>query len=159
VADLTLPDIRTLDAGGGESPPTLDDVLKAASGRIGLILELKTGGSAYDVCAIVRGRSFTQPVIYASFLQEELQHVRRANPQAQSMILFTRLPANPEIVAVRLHATHVGLRLDTVTEPLVNALHNQGLIVFAYTANQPAQVSKMKRLGVDGIISDFPDLV
>ncbi|MGB4067114.1 MAG: glycerophosphodiester phosphodiesterase family protein [Nitrospira sp.] len=55
VADLTLPDIRTLDAGGGESPPTLDDVLKAASGRIGLILELKTGGSAYDVFAIVRG--------------------------------------------------------------------------------------------------------
>jgi glycerophosphoryl diester phosphodiesterase len=159
VADLTLPDIRTLDAGGGESPPTLDDVLKAASGRIGLILELKTGGSAYDVCAIVRGSGFTQPVIYASFLQEELQHVRRANPQAQTMILFTRLPANPGIVAVRLHATHVGLRLDTVTEPLVNALHNQGLIVFAYTANQPAQVSKMKRLGVDGIISDFPDLV
>jgi glycerophosphoryl diester phosphodiesterase len=159
VADLTLPDIRTLDAGGGESPPTLDDVLKAASGRIGLILELKTGGSAYDVCAIVRGSGFTQPVIYASFLQEELQHVRRANPNAQTMILFTRLPASPWAAAAKLHATHVGLRLDTVTEPLVNALHNQGLIVFAYTANQPAQVSKMKMLGVDGIISDFPDLV
>lgn len=159
VADLTLPDIRTLDAGGGESPPTLDDVLKAASGRIGLILELKTGGSAYDVCAIVRGSGFTQPVIYASFLQEELQHVRRANPNAQTMLLFTRLPASPWAAAAKLHATHVGLRLDTVTEPLVNALHNQGLIVFAYTANQPAQVSKMKMLGVDGIISDFPDLV
>jgi glycerophosphoryl diester phosphodiesterase len=159
VADLTLPDIRTLDAGGGESPPTLDDVLKAASGRIGLILELKTGGSAYDVCAIVRGSGFTQPVIYASFLQEELQHVRRADPDAQTMILFTRLPTNPGALAARLHATHVGLRLDTVTEPLVNALHDQSLIVFAYTANQPAQVRKMKMLGVDGIISDFPDLV
>jgi glycerophosphoryl diester phosphodiesterase len=159
VADLTLPDIRTLDADGGESPPTLDDVLKAASGRIGLILELKTGGSAYDVCAIVRGSGFTQPVIYASFLQEELQHVRRADPDAQTMILFTRLPTNPGALAARLHATHVGLRLDTVTEPLVNALHDQSLIVFAYTANQPAQVRKMKMLGVDGIISDFPDLV
>ena len=159
VANLTLPDIRTLDAGGGESPPTLDDVLKAASGRIGLILELKTGGSAYDVCAIVRSSGFNQPVIYTSFLQEELQHVRRANPNAQTMILFTRLPASPWAAAARLHATHVGLRLDTVTEPLVNALHNQGLIVFAYTANQPAQISKMKMLGVDGIISDFPDLV
>ncbi|MGZ8365599.1 MAG: glycerophosphodiester phosphodiesterase [Nitrospira sp.] len=159
VAELTLPDIRTLDAGGGESPPTLDDVLKAASGRIGLILELKTGGSAYDVCAIVRGSGFTQPVIYASFLQEELQHVRRANPNAQTMILFTQLPASPWTAATKLHATHVGLRLDTVTEPLVNALHNQDLIVFAYTANQPDQISKMKMLGVDGIISDFPDLV
>lgn len=159
VADLTLPDIRTLDAGGGQSPPTLDDVLKAASSRIGLILELKTRGLAYDVCAIVRASGFNQPVIYASFLQEELQHVRRANPNAQTMILFTRLPANPGTVAARLHTTHVGLRLDTVTEPLVTALHHEGLIVFAYTANQPTEISKMKMLGVDGIISDFPDRI
>jgi len=56
-------------------------------------------------------------------------------------------------------ATHVGLRLDTMTEPLVTALHNERLIVFAYTANQPAEISKMNVLGVDGIISDFPDLI
>ena len=159
VCELTLPDIRTLDAGGGQSPPTLDDVLKVANGRIGLILELKTRGLAYDACAIVRGSGFTQPVIYASFLQEELQHVRRASPDAQTMILFTRLPTNPGAVAVRLHTTHVGLRLDTATKPLVTALHHEGLIVFAYTANAPDKINKMKALGVDGIISDFPDLI
>ncbi len=159
VSALTLPDIRKLDAGGGQSPPTLDDVLKAASGRIGLILELKAGGLAYDVCATVRANGFNGPVVYASFLQEELQHVRRVNPNAQTMILFSRLPMNPCAAAAKLHATHVGLRLDTVTEPLVTALHNDRLVVFAYTANQPAEISKMNVLGVDGIISDFPDLV
>lgn len=159
VSELTLSDIRKLDAGDDLSPPTLNDVLKAASGRIGLILELKTEGLAYDVCAIVRASGFNGPVIYASFLQEELQHVRRANPDAQTMILFTRLPTNPCAIAARLHATHIGLRLNTVTKPLVTALHNDRLIVFAYTANHPAEISKMKTLGVDGIISDFPDLV
>ena len=159
VAALTLPDIRKLDAGGGQSPPTLDDVLNAVNDRIGLILELKTGGLAYDACTIVRAGGFNRPVIYASFLQEELQHVRRANPDAQTMILFTRLPTNPGAAAARLHATHVGLRLNAVTKPLVTAMHNDRLIVFAYTANQPAEISKMKRLGVDGIISDFPDLI
>ena len=140
-------------------PPTLDDALKATRGRIGMILELKTGELAYDVCAIVRADGFNRPVIYASFLQEELQHVRRANSDAQTMILFTRLPANPGAAAARLHATHVGLGLNTVTKPLVTALHNERLLVFAYTANQPAEISKMHVLGVDGIISDFPDLV
>ena len=159
VSELTLSDIRKLDAGGGQSPPTLDDVLKTASGRIGLILELKTEGLAYDICAIIRASGFNRPVIYTSFLQEELQHVRRANPDAQTMILFRWLPANPGAAAARLHATHVGLRLNTVTKPRVTALHNERLIVFAYTANQPAEISKMKMLGVDGIISDFPDLV
>jgi glycerophosphoryl diester phosphodiesterase len=159
VSELTLQDIRGLDAGGGQSPPTLDEVLKAASGRIGLILELKIEGLAYDVCAIVRASGFNRPVIYASFLPEELQHVRRANPDAQTMILFTRLPPNPGAVASRLHTTHVGLRLTTMTKPLVAALHHEGLIVFAYTANQPAEIRKMNLLDVDGIISDFPDRV
>lgn len=159
ISRLTLPDIRKLDAGDGRSPPTLDDALKAANGRIGLILELKTGGLAYDVCAIVRAGGFKGPVIYASFLQEELQHVRRADPGAQTMILFTRPPKNPGAVAAELHVTHVGLRVDTVTKPLVTALHNEGLIVFAYTANQPAEISKLNMLGVDGIISDFPDRI
>jgi glycerophosphoryl diester phosphodiesterase len=159
VSQLTLSDIRKLDAGGGQSPPILEDVLKAAHGRIGLILELKTGGLAYDVCATVRASGFNGSVIYASFLQEELQHVRRADPDSQTMILFTRLPTNPCAVAARLHATHVGLRLDTVTKPLVTALHSERLMVFAYTANRPAEISRLNMLGVDGIISDFPDLV
>jgi len=159
VSQLTLPEIRKLDAGGGQSPPTLDEVLKIAHGRIGLILELKTGGLAYDVCTIIRASGFNGPVIYASFLQEELRHVRRANPNAQTMILFTRLPTNPRAVTARLHATHIGLRFDTVTKPLVTALDNERLILFAYTANQPAEISRLNVLGVDGIISDFPDMI
>lgn len=54
VAEMILEDIRKLDAGGGERLPMLEDALAAASGRIGLILELKAAGLAYDVCAIVR---------------------------------------------------------------------------------------------------------
>jgi glycerophosphoryl diester phosphodiesterase len=159
VSALTLPDIRHLDAGGGQSPPTLGDVLKAANGRIGLILELKTGGLAYDVCALVRASGFKRSVIYASFLQEELQHVRWADPNAQTMILFKRLPSNPSTAAMSLQATHVGLRIDTVTTSLVTALHTRDLLVLTYTANTPAEIERMKLLGVDGIISDFPDRV
>ncbi|NJM38542.1 MAG: hypothetical protein HC845_12155, partial [Akkermansiaceae bacterium] len=77
MAEMTLEDIRKLDAGGGQTLPTLGEALTAASGRIGLILELKAEGLVYDVCEIVRASSFAGPIIYASFLHEELQHVRR----------------------------------------------------------------------------------
>lgn len=157
VAELTLEDIRKLDAGGGQMLSTLEEALTAANGRIGLILELKTEGLAYDACAIVRASGFDGPIIYASFLREELQHVRRADPNSKTMILFKRLPKDPGAEAARLQATHVGLRFDTVTRPVVNALHTARLIVFVYTVNRPADITKMKTLGVDGIISDFPN--
>lgn len=155
VAEMTLEDIRKLDAGGGQTLPTLGEALTAASGRIGLILELKAEGLAYDACAIVRASGFAGPIIYASFLHEELQHVRRADPDSKTLVLFKRLPKDPGAEAVRLQATHVGLRFDTATRPLVNTLHKVRLTVFVYTVNRPADIAKMKTFGVDGIISDF----
>ncbi|HWF61856.1 MAG TPA: glycerophosphodiester phosphodiesterase family protein [Nitrospira sp.] len=159
VSELTLPDIRKLDAGGGQMVPTLEEALSAATGRIGLILELKTKGLAYDVCATVRASGFNRPVIYASFLQEELQDVRRIDLHADTLALFKWFPKGPVAAAVKLQATHVGLRFNTATRHRVNALHNAGLTVFVYTVNKPAEVNKMNLLGVDGLISDFPDRI
>ncbi len=105
VADMNLEDIRKRDAGGGATIPTLDEALKTAHGRIGLILELKAEGLAYDVCARVRASGFAGEIIYASFLHDELQHVRRADPDARTLVLFKRLPKNPAAEAIRLQAT------------------------------------------------------
>ena len=157
VAEMTLEDIRKLDAGGGQTIPALEEALRAAGSRIGLILELKAEGLAYDICAIVRASGFDGPVIYASFLHEELQHVRRADPDSKPLVLFKRLPKEPAAEAIRLQATHVGLRFDTATLPLVKAIHKAHLPVFVYTVNKPADIQRMRGLGMDGLISNYPD--
>lgn len=159
VAEMNLEGLRKLDAGGGERIPTLEEALQAANGRIGLILEVKAEGLAYDACGIVRASGFTGPIIYASFLHDELQHIRRIDPDANTMVLFKRLPKDPAAEAARLQATHVGLRFDTATIPLAKALHQAGLIVFVYTVNKPKDLQRMRTLNVDGIVSDFPDRI
>lgn len=159
VADMNLEEIRKLDAGGGQTIPLLEEALGTAHGRIGLILELKAEGLAYDVCGTVQASGFPGGIIYASFLHDELQHVRRADPDARTLVLFKRLPGNPASEAVRLQATHVGLRFDNATPALVEALHKAHLTVFVYTVNKPADIVRMRALEVDGIVSDFPDRV
>ena len=156
LADMELEDIRKLDA-GGQKIPTLEEALHAARCRIGLILELKAEGLAYDICGIIRASGFPGEIIYASFLHDELQHVRRADPDARTLVLFKRLPKDPAAEAIKLQATHVGLRFDTTTLPLVKALHKARLTVFVYTVNKPADIARMRALGVDGIVSDYPD--
>lgn len=156
LADMNLADIRKLDAGRGQRIPTLEEALTTAHGRIGLILELKTEGLAYDICGIVRASGFPGELIYASFLHDELQHVRRADPDARTLVLFKRLSKDPAAEATRLQATHVGLRFDTATLSLVKTLHKARLTVFVYTVNKPADIARMRALGVDGIVSDYP---
>jgi glycerophosphoryl diester phosphodiesterase len=159
VADMNLEEVRKLDAGRGQRVPTLEEALKTAHGRIGLILELKAEGLAYDVSGIVRASGFPGALIYASFLHDELQHVRRADPDARTLALFKRLPKSPAAEATKLQATHVGLRFDSATLPLVKAFHKSRLTVFVYTVNKPADIARMRALRVDGIVSDFPDRI
>ncbi|HET8579434.1 MAG TPA: glycerophosphodiester phosphodiesterase family protein [Nitrospiraceae bacterium] len=157
IATMLLAELRTLEAGGGQRIPTLEAALRMANGRVGLILELKASGIGEQVCELVRKTGFTGPVIYASFIHKEVLRVREAAPTAATMALFKKLPQDPVAVAVNARATHVGLRWDTATKPLIKAFHGADFQVFVYTVNKPSDIQRMRTLGVDGIVSDYPD--
>jgi glycerophosphoryl diester phosphodiesterase len=53
----------------------------------------------------------------------------------------------------------VGLRHDTATRRLVDAFHQEGLLVFVYTADRPRDIRRAVSLGVDGVISNFPERI
>ena len=76
---LFLRDIKKLNAGNGEHVPTLEEVLKIAAGKAGLMLELKAEGVAQQTVESVREARFKGPVIYASFLPNELTQIGRAS--------------------------------------------------------------------------------
>jgi glycerophosphoryl diester phosphodiesterase len=156
---LSLRELKQLDAGGGEGIPTLEEVLKAVAGRAGLILELKIKGVAQQTVESVRGAGFKDPLIYASFLHDELTQVRVADPGASLMVLFGGLPHSPVAHAMQYGPSHVGLRHDTVTPRLVDAFHRVDLLVFVYTADKPDDIQCALSAGVDGVISNFPERI
>ncbi len=159
VAEMTLKDLRRLDAGGGQRIPTLEEALHATNGRVGLILELKARGIGEQTCSVVRQSGFIGPVIYASFVHADLLQVQHVVQQATTMALFKKLPRNPVQSALEAKAAQVGFRHDTATKLLVKACHTADLRVFVYTVNKPKDIQRMGTLGVDGIVSNFPDRI
>ncbi|MGH7230912.1 MAG: glycerophosphodiester phosphodiesterase [Nitrospiraceae bacterium] len=159
IAQMSLKSVRQLNAGGGERIPMLEEALQTANHRIGLILELKTTDMGQETIALVRRSRFRGPLLYASFLAEDMRIVRAAEPQAATMTLLDDLPHDPVAQVLNSKATHAGLRFDTATTPLVEALHAAGVQVFVYTVNAHADIRRVRSLGVDGIISDFPDRI
>lgn len=156
---LSLHDVRSLDAGGRDPVPTFEEVIEAAAGRAGLMVELKVAGAARQAVAAVQAAAFEGPVVYASFLHEELAHVRAADPTAALMALFGRLPRAPVARAMGYQLSHVGLHYRTATRRLVNAFHRAGLLVFVYTPDRAEDIRRALSAGVDGIISNFPDRI
>ena len=156
---LSLREIKRLSAGNGESIPTLEEVLTVVEGQAGLMVELKITEVAQQVVDAVRGSGFKKPLIYASFLHDELTHVRTSDPAASLMVHFGRLPRAPVSHAIAHEPSHVGLRHDTATRRRVDAFHQAGLFVFVYTADSPGDIQHALSLGVDGIISNFPERI
>jgi glycerophosphoryl diester phosphodiesterase len=160
LAGMSLEQVQRLDAGNGQRVPTLEEALEIASGAVGMILELKVEGIGNEACAIVKRAGFHDPLIYASFLIDELHHVRLIDPLAKLMVLLPRtLPRDPVADVVAVRASHVGLHCSTVSPALLQTYHNLGRLVFTYTVNEPAEIRRLRNMGVDGIISDFPDRI
>src|SRR5215217_7560868 len=156
---LSLRALKKLEAGNGEAIPTLEEALSVADGRTGLVVELKVKGIAREAVESVHAAGFKNPVIYASFLHEELIHVRAVNPKASLMVLFGRLPRSPVSRAMEYRASHVGLRHDTATRRLVERFHGAEMVVFVYTANTLGDIQRADSIDVDGIISNFPERI
>ena len=159
VSKMELAELRRLDAGKGQSIPTLQEVLSAARGRVGLMLEMVSEGIAEQVVAAVRDNRFDGPVIYASFLHGEVLHVRKLQETALTLALLEGVPIRPADFAKDANASHVGLSKDSVTLGFLRALKESHCKIFVYTVNDPRDIAWLETLGVDGLISDFPERV
>jgi glycerophosphoryl diester phosphodiesterase len=159
VRELTYSQIRGLDAGDEERVPSLREVLSISTRRIGLVLETITPGIGPELCEDVTNLAFDGPVIFASFHHADILAIRKIDPSANTMALLEGVPVTGASFATEARANFVGLSIDSVTSGFIATLHDAGLKVLVYTVNEPLMISTAKKLGVDGIISDFPDRI
>lgn len=157
IKDLTLAQVKRIKTKDGQHVPTLEEALKLTHGRVGLMLEMKTTGSAKPVTEVVQRSGFWRPVIYASFNHRELTRIRQILPKANILALFEKGPIRPKLLAATLHPTHVGIRWERITKRSLDAAHLAGLQVFVYTVNEAETIRRMTAMGVDGMICDCPE--
>jgi glycerophosphoryl diester phosphodiesterase len=159
LSDLRWEEISGLDAGEGQRIPLLQETLEVASGRAGLILESITPGIGPAVYRQVSDFGYRGPVIFSSFLHEEILAIRELDSRAMTMALIEAVPITRTAFALEARATHAGIALDSMTGEFGEALHQAGLRVFLYTADSSEQIGLARALGADGIISNFPERI
>jgi glycerophosphoryl diester phosphodiesterase len=160
LGQLSLEQVRQLNAGNRERIPTLEEALEAAGNTLGMVLELKEEGIGMEAVSVVRRSRFEGTVIYASFLYDELMRLRSADRMAAVMLLLGETLHNKFLdEAVTLKASHIGFSYPTLTPELVKTCHEAGFAVCAYTVNDALAIRRVRDLRVDGIISDFPDRI
>jgi glycerophosphoryl diester phosphodiesterase len=168
----TQEEIRKLDAGRsfseefkGERIPTLEEVFLELGKTLLINVELTNYGSPLDdlphrVISHVRDCKLERRVLFSSFNPLALMKARKSAPEIPLGLLL--LPLEPRWVRGLLRsitpydALHPEARL--VSEELVEREHARGKSVNVWTVNEDRKLAEMIGIGVDGLITDVPDV-
>lgn len=156
VAEMTLNDLKRLDAGVGERVPTFEQVLEVTD--LTIYAELKVVGAAGPLAAFLRHRKLAERVIPISFQPEALSQIRQSLPRLPvGLVLSGPLPDSTS--ALRVGADLVSPEAVHLDAALVESCRREGLRVTTWTVNEPEEMRRVLKLGVDGIVTDRPDLL
>jgi glycerophosphoryl diester phosphodiesterase len=152
--DLTLAEIRELDAGLGERVPVFEEVLDAV--RRPIQAEIKDVAAARALADTLRGRGETGRVSVLSFHDAALAEIRALLPEVRTVLVASRL--GPEIVtrAQAVGARMVSLDLTQLSLDVVRRCQAAGIAVMAWTVNTAQDWALARALGLDGAATDLP---
>lgn len=134
----------------GFGVPTFEDVVAAMPEGVVLHGELKERGTAEGVESIVADAACE--TVVSSFDTATLSAVDEL-PTA----LVQWDGADVVTQADELGCSVVSLHLDAWTPSLVDRVQDAGLQANAWTVTETAETERLRELGVDGVITDFPD--
>lgn len=176
IGNLTFEQLRSLDAGSwkgeqfvGESISTFEEILDLYHGKIGILIELKAPelypGIEEQVSKALKVRNLDKPqnekIIIQSFNFESMKKVNQLLPKVPIGVL-TSNRADTTLEALQEFSTYADWfnpSYGIVTVELVNQIHSLGMQIGSWTVRSQEAADLLFEMGVDAIISDYPDYV
>lgn len=171
VKDKTLDELRELDFGSWFSPafkneriPELEDVLKLIDGWDGILnIELKNGPVFYPgieqaVLDMLVKYDMIPRTIISSFNHYSLVEMRRLNSEIRTAPLYAAGLFEPWNYAKKMGAYAIHPLFYNIVPQIMDGCRLNGIKVHPYTVDDPEYIRAMVAAGVEGIITNVPDI-
>lgn len=159
VNSFALTELKALDAGKGEKIPTLDELIAAVKGRVGLFVEIKEPETVLDVVEHVSKAGMASDTTYVSFFHPSLLQAKQQSPSSRCGVIFSCDPADPTRLALDVRADLILPNHLYSSERTVREAHQHSLLVQTWTVNNSDDLARVTKWGVDGVASDFPNVM
>jgi len=170
VRDYDLAELKKLDAGSwfdqhfcGEPILTLDEVLTLVAGRARLNVEVKAPATDWPAIAprlvkVLREYAALESTVISCFDAPALEAVRAQSDDARLGLLWQHTDFTDAWPWLReFHAVSIHPFWMLASSDVIHRAHALGVQVLTWTVNDIAAMRSLVRLGVDGIMSDFPE--
>jgi glycerophosphoryl diester phosphodiesterase len=164
IGKISLVELKKLKVNGGYSIPTLEEVLNLIDKKCLLNIELKGKKTALKTSEVVqdyiknKGWNY-KDFIVSSFQHNELKAVFEIDKKIPLGVLSKASVDEAIEFAKIINAVAIHPNYALLTSENVKRAQNKGYKVYTWTVNDEQTIKRMKGYGVDGIISDAPDLL
>ena len=111
--------------------------------------------------AVIYAKHIEQRVIIQSFDIRTLQIVHRQYPNLRTALLINgtdRRQLNTQLHELGFTPAIYSPEYVLVNEALLQDCHRQNMLVIPWTVDDKNSIIRLKQMGVDGVITDYPDL-
>jgi len=144
------------------SVPTLADAAKLVFGRnASLMLEIKDFGNWEEIAAVAVGSALENEgeLILASFDHSILKVIKAAHPEFRTCAILDGALVDPVEFVATTECDIVSIGTTAISSRLISEFKATGVDVFVWTVNSPSEAMRLHNEGVNGVISDRPDLM
>ncbi|MCF8278564.1 MAG: hypothetical protein K9J17_17685 [Flavobacteriales bacterium] len=155
-----------------EPLPTLEQVFELMDGNTQFVIEIKAGRKTYpgiedNVAKLIKKYKAEKWALVHSFNDRVLKYLHENYPEIRLQKLFVSYSGGV-MLDFKLHAVKLskydyveafGISLSSAKRKLVEKIHGMGKQVHVWTVNKDEDMAMMMEIGVDGIISNYPDKV
>ncbi|MFD8723272.1 glycerophosphodiester phosphodiesterase [Streptomyces sp. NPDC059629] len=156
IAEKTLEELRTLDAGRGERVPVFEEVLDAV--KTPLQAEIKDVAAARALAEVMQRRDLVSRVEVSSFHDEAVAEIARLVPGVRTALIASRY--GPDVVerAREAGAATLCLNIRRLTLEVVEQARKADLRVIGWVVNTQDQLRLVRALQLDGATTDYPEI-
>jgi len=159
VKDLTVQQLKALDAGGGERVPLLTEVMELyKKGEVKFMFDISSPGYEEQIVDLIHKHNYdTRSVVSGAY--EPLRFIKLLDPKLKIAPSFDRASDHSIMETASMGAVIFNCHHASISREAVDIAHVYGLQVIAWGVNEVESVHRMIEVGADGITSDYPDVV
>lgn len=107
---------------------------------------------------VLQSKKILDRCIIQSFDVRSVQAIKQLNTKVTTSFLVANIKGvSKNLKLLGFNPDYYSPQYKLVTQKTVNKLHQKGIKIAVWTVNDKADIEKMKELGVDAIITDYPD--
>jgi glycerophosphoryl diester phosphodiesterase len=180
ISEFTPGELKVLDAGSwfnkanpqkarpeyaGLQVPTLHEIINLVKeSPAGFYIEIKdpemySPDFESSLLSVIHNARLQRRTRILSFSAASIRKIKALDSSIQTALLISRRERDPVKATLRVPADELAIRHDLATTPIIDAAHENGLAVSVWTVDREHDLERMIRIGVDRIITNYPDIV